>query len=91
MADKEIYLFIKFRDKLHFRLRNTENTSPLYETFKTNLSNFNKILKRNIRKAKAMYYNGQFQKFKKDIKITWKTIKDIIKQNNDKKKVSKRI
>jgi len=73
---------IKFRDKLYLQLRKTDQESPLHETLKINLANYNKILKKNIRQAKALYFNEQFQKFKKDMKSTWKTINDILNRSS---------
>ena len=78
---------IKFRDKLHLRLRRTPSNSPLHETLKVNLRTYNRILKSNIRQAKTLYYQSRFKTFEKDIKNTWSTIKDIL--NN--KKLDKKI
>jgi hypothetical protein len=69
---------IKFRDSLYLKLKKFAPTSPQYLVLKTNLNTYNKILKRNIKQAKAMYYQEQFRSFEKDIKNTWKTINTII-------------
>ena len=61
---------IKFRDKLYKRLRNTPITDELYETLKTNLHTYNRILKKMIRDAKTSYYHSIFNKHKNDIKKT---------------------
>ena len=74
---------IRFRDKLHLKLRNTTVTSPQYLVLKTNLNTYNKILKKNIRQAKVMYYQEKFRNFEKDIKNTWKTINSIISNKKE--------
>ena len=78
---------VKFRDKLFIRLKNTPNNSDLYETLKTNLATYNKILKANIKAAKALYFHKMFLKYKKDIKNTLCTIKEIINRTKNKKKL----
>ena len=72
---------IKFRDSLYVRLRNTSPNVELYNTLKVNLQTYNRILKKSIRAAKLNYYHSQFNKYQRDIKNTWKTIKHIIGQS----------
>ena len=74
---------IRFRDKLHLKLRKTHPTSAQYQNLKTNLRTYNKILKKNIREAKMMYYQERFSHFEKDIKNTWKTISSIISKTEN--------
>ena len=45
---------------------------------KINLTTFNRILKQNIRNSKKLYYQQCFEKFKSDIKKTWRVIKEVI-------------
>ena len=75
---KGILNSIRFRDKLYKRLKTTSNNNPIFYTLKNNLQVYNRILKKNIRSAKYMYYNDCFDKYKNDIKKTWQTIKEII-------------
>ena len=82
---------IKFRDKLHLKFRKTPNTSPMYQTLKTNLNTYNKILKKNIRQAKLLYYKEQFTTFNNDVKNTWKTINGIIQNSKNKEPPSEKI
>ena len=42
----------------------------MYDTLKTNLAAYNKILKANIKATKALYFHEMFLKYKKDIKKT---------------------
>ena len=43
-----------------------------------NLKTYNGILKTSIRAAKQAYFESCFNRFKNDIKNTWKTINDIL-------------
>ena len=73
---------IKFRDKLYAKLRSTPTISPDYNKYKINLQTYNRILRQNIRLAKKTYYQSCFDKFRNDIKGTWKTIKEIINRSH---------
>ena len=61
----------------------------LYEVLKINLKSYNAILKRSFRIAKQNYFETCFNKFKSDIKNTWKTINEIICKDKTKKTLSK--
>ena len=69
---------IKARDKMHLKLTCTSATSNAYPILKHNLGVFNSILKKAIREAKISYYNMMFEKYKYDIKNTWKTISEVL-------------
>ena len=69
---------IKFRDSMYKELQQTPRETDKYTTLKTNLSTYNKIVKKNIREAKMLYYTESFDKQKHDIKKTWKLISEII-------------
>ena len=69
---------IKFRDSMYKRLRTTPVTEEMYNTLKVNLQTYNRILKKNIREAKRIYYLSRLNKSKGDIKNVWRVIKDII-------------
>ena len=47
---------IKFKNKLYKDLKLSTPQSPEFETLKTNLNNYNKILRYNIRLAKQKYF-----------------------------------
>jgi hypothetical protein len=74
---------IRFRDRLYQRLRNTPTSDAIYNTLKINLQTYNRILKQNIRKAKADYYKSCFLKYRDDMKNTWATIKEIMNKTTD--------
>jgi hypothetical protein len=47
-----------------------------------NLSNYNTILKKLIRAAKAAYYHSKFDQCKNDIKRTWQSINEVLVRGN---------
>ena len=55
---KGIIKSIKFRDKLHNKMKTTARDSPDYNTYKTNISTYNRILKKSIIIAKCLYYSS---------------------------------
>ena len=75
---------IKFRDDLYKKLKDTDRSLEIYNTYKINLQTYNRILKQNIRQAKKSYYYECFHKFQRDIKKTWMTIKDILNKSTKK-------
>ena len=70
------------RDKVYVNLKKTSTTDPIFMTVKTNFQTFNTILKQNIRLSKQNYYHSCFDHFNKDIKSTWRTIKQVLGRNN---------
>ncbi len=80
---------ISARDKLYKKYRKTNPNSPQYPTLKTNLNTFNMIIKRNIRLLKKSYYENLFDKYKGDMKGTWKTINEILSRTKRKSKFPK--
>ena len=51
---------ISFRDKLYLKMKLSPKDTAEYTTIKINLKTYNNILKRNIRQAKILYYQYQF-------------------------------
>ena len=76
---------IHFRDALYKRCKITDPESLIYTTLKTNLANYNQILRKSIRLAQKNYYESLFTKFKDDIRNTWKTINDLLHRIKKKK------
>ena len=76
---------IKFRDNFYIKLKQCTVDTLEYANLKNNLKVFNGILKRTIREAKIQYYNQLFNKYAGDIKMTWKTISEIICKSNNKR------
>jgi len=75
---------IKFRDKLHLKLKLTPENTTLYNQLKINLNTYNCMLKKLIRQTKLEYFNNKFYTFRNDIRKTWVTIKEIIGKNSKK-------
>ena len=59
----------------------TPHGSPIYANLKTNLSTYNTILKKIIRRAKAAYYESTCNLHKHDTRKTWTTINQIISKS----------
>ena len=68
---------IQFRDKLYQSYKCAEPNTTNYIALHTNLKTYNRILKRTIRKAKLIYFTGQFDRCQNDIQQTWKAINSI--------------
>ena len=56
--------------------------SAEYSVIKINLKTYNNILKRNIRQAKILYYQHQFDQYKNNIKKTWGVIKELVNRTS---------
>ena len=67
------------------------NDDPQYSGRKQNLSVYNAILKKTIRECKIKYYHAMFNKYKYDIKNTWKLISEIFNKNNRSKNTISKI
>ena len=70
--------YIKARYKMHLKLACTPASSNAYPILKHNIGVFNSILKKAILESKISYYNMMFEKYKYDIKNTWKTISEVL-------------
>ena len=83
---------IKSRDKLYVKLKSTPKDDPYYESYNTNLKTYNRIIKKLIREAQIKYFSEKFEKYKNDIKNTWKTINEVLYMGKkEKKKICKLI
>ena len=76
-----ILISIKYRDNLFMKSRKTSRGTTHYETLKTNLKTYNKILKKTIIRAKAHYYTTAFNNCKNDVKATWKNLNELLNRN----------
>lgn len=75
---------IQYRDKLYAKLKHTNTNDIYYSTYSQNFKTYNKILKKALRHAKALYYQNQFEYFRTDMKKTWSTINEILNRNKNK-------
>mgnify|MGYP000297251403 CR=1 FL=1 len=78
-----IVISINHRDRLYRELKKTPVESAEYNLRKTNLQTYNNILKNNIKEAKKLYYNLCFNRYKGDIKNTWKSIKEVLNKSKN--------
>ena len=85
---RSIIKSINLKNRLYNLLRVTPTNSLHYTTLKTNLQNYNKILKSSIRLAKKHYYSSNLQKCKGDIKQRWSTINQLLCKKGEKNKHS---
>ena len=81
-----LFKSIIYRDKLYKQMRLSNPSSPHYNTLSINLKTYNLILKKSIMSAKQMYYESCFNRYGNDIRITWKTINEILTKNQTPKK-----
>ena len=70
---------IKFRDKLYTHLKSTNPTSLEYAN--SQIKTYYRILRKSLRAAKRIFYSLTFDKYKADIKNTWKTINGLLSRN----------
>ena len=73
---------IRFRDNLYKKLKLTNPVLREYEILYINLQTYNKILKRSIRVAKQLFLESTFNRYKSDIRNTWKTINEILSRHH---------
>ena len=76
---------INKRDKMYRDLQALPTSNPRYLELKHNLAFRKSLIKKSIRELKMKYYHDLFEKYKSDIKNTWKTISEIFNKSNRKK------
>ena len=76
---------VRHRDKLYKQTKLTNPDSPEHEMLLINLKTYNVKFKRSFRIAKQSYFETRFNQFKFDIKITWKTINEILSKSKTNK------
>ena len=74
---KGIIKSINTKDKMYKKLVQSRCDSDLYGTLKAHFNKYRNILKKTIAKAKRIYYVDVFNRFKNNIKQTWKVIKEL--------------
>ncbi len=80
---------IRFRDNLYKKIKLTNPASREYETLRINLKTYNKILRTSISAAKKQFLAYTFDKYKSDIRNTWKTNNELLSKNGNKNKSPK--
>ena len=87
----DILRAIKYRDHVYKTYLSKPINSADKAFYKTNLGTCNNILKKDIREAKKTHYCNEFNKYKKDIRKTWGTIKSILNHPVNKSSAPKHI
>ena len=77
---------INSRDKLYKLLMLTPRDSPDYLKVQRNFKTYKNIIRRSIMIAKRDYYNKLFNKYSKNLKMTWKAINDTLNRHKTKNK-----
>ena len=72
---------IKRRDKLFSKVKRFRGTAMFDLKFQQ-LKNFNRILKRSIKRAKFLYYHNEFEKYKSNVQRTWRLINNILTKSS---------
>ena len=75
---------IRFRDNLYKKIKLTNPASREYETLKINLNTYNKILRTSMCAAKKQFLAYTFEKYKSDIRNTWKSINEVLSKKGNK-------
>ena len=76
---------INNRDRIYRELKSVDPNSADYTRLKQNLSVINNIIKKDIRREKKNYFTRTFEKYKNDIKNTWKTISGLMSKSKSAK------
>ena len=83
---------ISSRDKLYVKLKSTPKDNPDHKVLEINLKSYNRIIKKLIREAQTQYFSEKLERYKNDIKNTWKTINEVLYMGKKaKKKICKLI
>ena len=75
---------LRFRDNLYKKIKLTNPASREYETLRINLKTYNKILRTSICAAKKTFLAYTFEKYKADIRNTWKSINEVLSKKGNK-------
>ena len=78
---------ISIRDQMYKRLKQMPIESILYDGLKTNLRNYNNILRKSINLAKKTFCQSSFEKCRNDTNKTWSTFKEIIDKTSQRKQL----
>ena len=80
---------IKHRDMLYKKVHSITQENERYNDLSRRLQECSCEVRSMIRRAKSAYYLAEFNKYKDDIKNTWKTIKDVLNKSNTYKEFPK--
>ena len=77
---------IKTKDRLYLLWRKSNTDSVSGAIHEQNFKIYNERLKLIISSAKALYYSTQLDKFKNDIRKTWRVIRSAINNKSNRRK-----
>ena len=89
-ASKDILLSIKYRDKLHSKIKKAKNISQRIKLEKS-YNDYRIFLNKKIKTAKRKYDNELFEKCKNDSKSIWRNINSILGKTRHKKNIPAKI
>ena len=75
---------LRFRDNLYKKIKLTNPASREYETLRIHLKTYNTILRTSICAAKKKFLAYTFEKYKADIRNTWKYINEVLSKKGNK-------
>ena len=81
---KELLQEVVTKNKLYVEWKTTLVTHINYDMVKQRLKGFDKIVKKNIKEAKRIYFDKIFIAYRSDMKKTWRTINETLNRNNKK-------
>ena len=89
-ASKSILLSIKYRDKLHSKMKKAKTESQRLKLEKS-FSDYREFLNKKIKTAKRNYEKELFKKCKNDSKSIWKNINSVLGKTHHKKNIPTKI
>ena len=75
---------IEFRDNFYRELKKIPTDREDYRNKKINLRTYNRIIKRSKTYLKKKYYAEKFPQLKNKIKLTWRLINEVLRNNPNK-------
>ena len=78
---KELLQEIVTKNKMYVEWKTTPTTHINYETVKQRFKGYDKIVQKDIKEAKKIYFNKIFTTYRTNMKKTWRTINETLNRN----------
>ena len=78
---KELLQEIVTKNKMYVEWKTTPITHINYETVKQRFKGYDKIVQKDIKEAKKIYFNKIFTTYRTNMKKTWRTINETLNRN----------
>ena len=78
---KELLQEIVTKNKMYVEWKTTPITHINYETVKQRFKGYDKIVQKDIKEAKRIYFNKIFTTYRTNMKKTWRTINETLNRN----------